>query len=134
MPSPSESNVKQTPRMVLNVPKPSDEESNKEAKHPHDDDQKVAALDSKVEAMVVGSHKKQRRQYTENNLSDEESNKEAKHPHGDDQKLAALDSKVEAMVVGSHKKQRRQYTKNDRVKLVALIGEALKKLMETTKY
>ena len=68
--SPSESNVKsnvkQTQRMVCNAQKPSDEESNKEAKQPHDDDQKVAALDSKVEATVVGSHKKKIKQYSEN--------------------------------------------------------------------
>ena len=43
-----------------------------EAKHPHDADQKVAALDgkvdaldSKVDAVVFGSHKKKRTQYTE---------------------------------------------------------------------
>ena len=52
--------------MVWNVPKPSDEESNKEAKHPHDDDQKVAASDSKIEATAIGSQKKQRRRYTKN--------------------------------------------------------------------
>ena len=61
MSSISGSNVKQTPRVVSNIPQKSDEKSRKEAEHLHDDDQKVAALDSKVEAMVVGSHKKQRR-------------------------------------------------------------------------
>ena len=107
MSSRSYSNVKQIPRMVGDVTKPSGEGSDKEAKHPHDDDQKVSALDSKVEAMVVGSQKKQRRQYTKNDPSEEESNKEAKHPHDADRTVAALDSKVDAVVVGSHKKKRR---------------------------
>ena len=100
------SNVKQIPRMVGDVPKPSGEGSDKEAKHPQGDDQKVSALDSKVEAMVVGSQKKQRRQYTKNDPSEEESNEEAKHPHDADRTVAALDSKVDAVVVGSHKKKK----------------------------
>ena len=95
MSSRSYSNMKRIPRMVGDVPKPSGEESNKEAKHPHDDDQKKSALDSKVETMVVGSQKKQRRQYTKNDPSDEESNKEAKHPHDADRTVVALDSKVD---------------------------------------
>ena len=52
--------------MVGDVTKLSGEGSDKEAKHPHDDDQKKSALDSKVDAVVVGSHKKKRRQYTKN--------------------------------------------------------------------
>ena len=54
MSSRSYSNVKRVPRMVGDVPKSSGEESNKEAKHPYDNDRNVFALDNKVEAMVVG--------------------------------------------------------------------------------
>ena len=62
------SNVKRIPRMVGGVAKPSGEGSDKEevAKHPHDADRTVAALDSKVDAVVVGSHKRKRTQYTKN--------------------------------------------------------------------
>ena len=127
MSSRSYSNVKRIPRMVGDVTKPSGEGNDKEAKHPHDDDQQVSALDSKVEALVVRSQKKQRRQYTKNDPSEEESNKEAKHPHVADRTVAALDNKVDAVVVGSHKRKRRQYTENERVTLVALIREALDK-------
>ena len=84
--------------MVGHVTKPSGEGSGKETKHPHDDDQKVSALDSKVEAMVVGSQKKQRRQYTKIDPIEGESNKEAKHPHDADRTVAALDSKVDDLL------------------------------------
>ena len=127
MSSRSYSNVKQIPRMVVNIPEPSGEESDKEAKHPHDDDQKVSTLDSKVEAMVVGSQKKQGRQYTKNDTSEEKSNKEAKHSHDADRIAAASDSKVDVMVVGSQKEKRRRYTKSERLELVASICEALGK-------
>ena len=61
------SNVKRIPRMVGVVAKPSGEGSDKEeeAKHPHNADRTVAALDSKVVAVVVGSHKRKRTQYIE---------------------------------------------------------------------
>ena len=73
----------------------------------NDEDQKVSALDSKVEA-TVGSQKKQ----------------EAKHPHDVDPTAAALDSKVDAVVVGSNKKRRRRYTDEKRLQLIAEIGVA----------
>ena len=113
--------------MVGDVTKPSGEGSDKEAKHPHDDDQHVSALGIKVEAMAVGSQKKQRRQYTKNEPSEEESKKEAKHPHDADRTADALDGKVDTVVVGSQKKKRRRYTKNERLELVASIREALGK-------
>ena len=85
--------------MVGVVAKPSGEGGDKEeeAKHPHDADPTVAALDSK---------------------GDKE--EEAKHPHDADPTVAALDSKVDALdskvdavVVGLHREKERSIPKKN---------------------